>query len=51
MCSVLIPWGLAARAAEITASIAKDQRTQELVAALEELVANHLEKFSLTSSE
>ena len=37
--------------AEITASIAKDQRTQELAAALEELVANHLEKFSLTSSE
>ena len=37
--------------AEITASIAKDQRTQELAAALEELVTNHLEKFSLTSSE
>jgi len=37
--------------AEITASIAEDQRTQELAAALEMLVSNHLEKFSLTSSE
>ena len=36
--------------ARITASIAEDQRTQELAAAHEQLVASHLEKFSFTSS-